>query len=107
MQYTHLPLNQDVAGIAGYYTPIREVRLPYNGKEVLYFIGQAVIDSSCCGVARWGYAMVPGYIVHWQKETNEAGLPVSEVEPVSDKGEREDIRQLIEEAESLSRIEFW
>lgn len=106
-KYTHLELNQDINALAGYYTPLKEVRLKYDGREVLYVVGQAVIDSSCCGTANYYYAVVPGYIINWQKEKNEAGLPVSEVEPVSDKAARDSIGKTIEEAEHVSQIEFW
>ena len=64
--YTHLELRNDVViGIGGYYTPQREVRLKYNGREILYVIGQAVIESSCYGTGSWTYAVVPGYIANW------------------------------------------
>ena len=107
LEYTHLKLNEDVYNKTGYYTPQKEVRLKYNDREVLYVVGQAVIESSCCGVGNWGYVTVPGYILNWQNETNEAGLPVSEVEPISDKAIRENISQIIKEAELISQIEFW
>ena len=105
--YTHLKLNEDLNCIGGYYTPCKEVRLKYNNREVLYVIGQAVIESSCCGAGSWGYALVPGYIVNWQNKTSEAGLPVSEVEPISDEGARNNIRQIIQTNEAISQIEFW
>ncbi len=107
LKYTHLKLDDDVSTIAGYYTPQKEVRLKYNNKEVLYVIGQAVIESSCCGIGSWEYALVPGYIVNWQNKKNEAGLPVSEVEPISDEGARNNIRQIIQTNEAISQIEFW
>ena len=107
VKYTHLELNKEIFCVAGYYTPQKEVRLSYNNREVLYVVGRSVIESSCCGVGNWGYALVPGYIVSWQSETNAAGLPVSEVEPVSDEASRNNIRQIIKEAESISQIEFW
>jgi len=107
LEYTHLQLDEDLYCPAGYYTPQKEVRLKYNDREVLYVAGCAVMDSSCCGYGRWAYVVVPGYIVSWQNRTNEAGLPVSEVEPISDKAAREDIRRIIQEAESTSLIEFW
>jgi len=106
-EYTHLKLNEDVHSIAGYYTPEKEVRLKHNNREVLYVIGQAVIESSCCGVGNWGYALVPGYIISWQNRRNEAGLPVSEVELISDEGARNSIRQIIQTNEAISQIEFW
>jgi len=105
--YTHLELNNEIECIAGFYTPLKEVRLKYNNREVLYVIGQAVIESSCCGSGSWGYALVPGYILNWQNKTNEAGLPVSEVEPVSDEVSRNNIREIIKETEPVSQIEFW
>ena len=107
IKYTHLELNENVNCVAGYYTPQKEVRLKYDGREVLYVIGRAVIESSCCGTGDWGYALVPGYIVNWQTERNDAGLPVSEVEPVSDEAIRDSIRKIIKEAEGVSQTEFW
>jgi hypothetical protein len=74
---------------------------------VLYIVGQAVIDSSCCGLGTWGYVLVPGYIVNWHKQTNADGLPVTEVEPISDRTVQDSIRRLITEAESISQVEFW
>lgn len=108
MNYTHLELDKDVvAGIAGYYTPQKEIRLKHNGREVLYVIGRAVIESSCCGTGSWLYAIVPGYIVNWQNAKNEAGLAVSEVEPVRDEETQGNIRRIIETSEDASPIGFW
>ena len=107
-RYTHLELDKDVvAGIVGYYTPQKEVRLQYNGREVLYVIGQAVVEASCCGTGSWLYAIVPGYIVSWQNTKNEAGLPVSEVEPVREDKAQEKIRRIIETSKAASPIGFW
>lgn len=106
-RYTHLELNRDIEAPAGYYTPRKEVRLEYSGREVLYILSQAVVDSSCCGTTDFNNALVPGYIVRWQAETNEDGLPVSEVEPVTDKQARARIRKIIQETEHVSQTEFW
>jgi hypothetical protein len=108
-KYTHLELGQDVdIGIAGYYTPEREVRLPDNGREVLYVVGQAVVESSCCGIkGNWTYAIVPGFIINWQYTQNERDLPVSEVQPIPDEATRERIRQIVEKKESAAMVGFW
>ena len=106
-KYTHLDLNSNVEALAGYYTPQKEVRLKYNGREVLYVIGQAVIDSSCCGATNFQYALVPGYIIKWQAEKNKEGLPVSEIELISDKAIQEDINRIIKESEQVIQVEFW
>ncbi len=107
-KYTHLELGKDAAvSIAGYYTPQKEIRLKYNGREVLYVIGQAVIESSCCGLGSWTYVLVPGYIINWQNTKNEAGLPVSEIELISDEEARENIRRAIKTTEDVPLIDFW
>ena len=108
IKYTHLELGKDVEiGIAGYYTPQKEVRLKHNGREVLYVIGKAVVESSCCGTGSWIYAIVPGYIVSWQNTKNEAGLPVSEVEPILYDEVQGNIRQVIQTSEAAFQIGFW
>lgn len=107
LEYTHLKTNEDVTCIAGHYTPLKEIRLPFDGREVLYVVGQAAIESSCCGVSCWGYVLVPGYVISWQTRTNEAGLPVSEVEPVSERVAQDKISQIINEIESIPHVEFW
>ncbi len=109
LKYTHLELGKDVSiGIAGYYTPQREGKLEYNGKEVLYVIGRAVVESWCCGrPGNRTYAIVPGYIVNWQGTRDEEGLAVSEVEPILDKEAQSNIRRIIETKETVSPVEFW
>ncbi len=112
IEYTHLELGKDYAtGISGYYIPQQEVRLKYDNREVLYVTGQAVIESGCgsgaCGTGSWGYVVVPGYIVNWQNKRNEAGLPVSEVEPITDEATRNNIKQIIQANEATLQISFW
>ncbi len=106
-KYTHLELNKEVNFISGYYIPLKEVRLKFNGREVLYVVGQAVVQSSCCAGGSRGYVLVPGYIIHWQNEENINGLPTSEVEPVSDKPSQDNIREIIKEGEHITDIQFW
>ena len=106
-EYTHLELDREINCIAGYYMPQKEVRLKYNNREVLYVVGQAAVESSCCGVGSYSYAIVPGYLLNWQSKKNEGGLPVSEVEPISDEETRSNIRQIIQTEEAVSQIEFW
>ncbi|MBI4303841.1 MAG: hypothetical protein HY665_05840, partial [Chloroflexi bacterium] len=88
--YTHLELDKDVpTGISGYYTPLNEVRMKYDGREILYVTGKAVVESSCCGAGSWMYVIVPGFVVNWQHSRNNEGLPVSDVEPIADKDTRD------------------
>jgi hypothetical protein len=105
-EYVH-ELNEEKAAICGYYVLEKEVRLKYNNREVLYVVGQGVVEASCCGTGGWLYAIVPGYVVGWQNKTNEHGLLVSEVEPISDGNLREKIRKIIKEKEGITQVQFW
>jgi len=107
MKYTHQELNKDIPAPSGYYTPSKEVRVKYDGKEVLYILSQAVIESSCCGVGEFNSALVPGFIVKWQAEINKDGRPVSEVESITDEKVRDEIRKIIKDTEHVARTEFW
>jgi hypothetical protein len=106
-KYTHLELNRDINAPAGYYTPQKEVRLKDNGREVLYILSQAVVESSCRGTADYTSALVPGYIVGWHAGTDDDGNPVSVVEPITDAKARDRIRKIIRETEHVQQTEFW
>ena len=109
-QYVHLELNKEIdIGIGRYYAPLKEVRLKYNDREVLYVLSKAEAGCNCygCGIGSWLYAIVPGYIVNWQNKVNEAGLPISEVEPVSDKEAQSKIRETIQTSEVVTSVDFW
>ncbi len=110
--YTHTPLNEDVEAFAGYYTPEKEARLEFQGREILYIIGHVVIECTCgpghtCTSANYWYATIPGYIVNWQFEKNMKGYPVTEIEPIKDPGLQNLIRKAINKNESVMRIDFW
>jgi hypothetical protein len=106
-EYCHQTLGEDYGGIAGYYTPVKEVRLEYQGREILYIVGRAVIESSCCGAGNWPYALVPGYIVEWHKGARQNGLDVTGVELVRDPEVKKDLLSLIRRREELDCITFW
>ncbi len=106
-KYTHLEINKDVPTPSGHYTPQKEVRLKLDGREVLYVLREAVIDSSCCGTGEFNSALVPGYIVRWRTKKNQDGTPVSLVESVNDEKTRDSIRLIIKEKEHIAQTEFW
>jgi len=110
LEYTHLPLGEDVIAFAGYYTPEKEVRLPFHGREIMYVTGHIVIEATChegtCATCNYWYVIVPGYIVRWQYRKNEGGLPVSEMEPVANRETQKEIEQIVLDSEAVSRVEF-
>jgi len=113
LKYTHLPLGTEVESFAGYYRPEKEVRLEYNGREVLYVVGYVAVEATCgpaggdaCRAASYRYAMVQGYLLEWQNETNESNLPVSAIEQISDQDTVNRIKQIILDKEHVSQVQF-
>jgi hypothetical protein len=104
--YIHPVLNQEIRTISGHYILSRENRLPFNDRQVLYFIGCAVVDSSCCGTGGCAYALVPGYIRQWKYKLNAGNLSVTQVEPIRDKTDRQALRRLIKKKESIQQVNF-
>jgi hypothetical protein len=105
-EYVHQELNQEIAAIGGHYVLVKEVRLPFHGREVLYLVGHAAYDTTCCGAGGCAYALVPGFIVRWKGQTNKDGFAVSQVEPVRDELVQTNIGQLIQENETVHQVQF-
>ena len=106
-EYVHQELGQEVHALAGFYVPLKELRVKHDGREVLCVIGMSKVESSCCGAGSCGYAIVPGYLVAWQNRRNKAGLPVSEVEPIANEMTKREIARKIREIENIANIDFW
>jgi len=104
--YTH-ELNREIRSISGRYELDREERVHIAEHEILYAVGNAMVDSSCCGV--WGcrFALVPGVVVQFKCETDSDQNPVSIVEPIHGEDVRKEIIQHLQEAEGVSQVIFW
>jgi hypothetical protein len=107
MDYVHLEVGEDIVSISGTFTPLKELRLKHNGRDVLCVIGQAVVDTACCGSGSFVYATVPGYIDAWKEGTSEGGAPMSRVEPIHDEATRREVAKTIKESENIWNINFW
>jgi hypothetical protein len=104
--YVHQELNQEVTAIGGHYVLVKEVRLPILGREVLYLVGHAAFDTTCCGVGGCAYALVPGFVLNWKSQTNADGLPVSRVEAIRDRELQKQVQRLIEKREPVHQVRF-
>lgn len=104
--FTHPQLNERVTAIGGSYLLFKEVRLPLDGEELLYLIGAAILDTTCCGTGGCAYALVPGFIRQWQYKTDANGRPVSQVSPVAGDRLRERVRAIILKKESVHQVDF-
>jgi hypothetical protein len=106
-EYIHQILNQEVNAIGGSYVLTKEELLPFNHREVVYIVGYAIFDTTCCGSGGCNYANVPGFIINWKNKENKDGIPISFVEPIHDPTEQKKIRGLIEKKENVSQVNFY
>lgn len=104
--YPHPELNKEVNAIGGHYIVTKEVRLPYNGRELLYVVGTAMVDRACCGFSGCGFATVAGFIKRWKYTTNKFGMDVSEVTSVALPADRKQIQKMLEQKEFVTQVNF-
>ena len=105
-QYVHHPLGEQVEAIGGSYVLVKEVRLSHRGGVVLYVVGHAVFDTTCCGAGGCGYAQVQGRVRSWHDHRTAEGFPVSLVDAVTEDGEREALRRQILGREAVQQVTF-
>lgn len=107
-KYVHPELNRPVEFFGGTYVFVEEGKVNYQGKEVLYFLGFAGVEASCCGRGGCVFIKVPGYLCSWRINVNESGQPVSEIERITDEGSRREIRKILEEKYPVfAQVEFF
>ena len=104
--FVHPELGREVTAIGGHYVFGKEIRLPYNSGEILYFAGYAVLDSTCCGVGGCAYVFVPGFIRQWKYRKNQENRFVSKVEPIGEPALQKEVRQLIQKKEMVFQVTF-
>jgi hypothetical protein len=93
----------------GYYQALEEATIDYAGRPVLYTLGSACIEASCCGKGSWNYARVEGYVVEGVSvpasgSASDAG-PM-EIETVEDVEAKAAIAKLVLEKHPGVRVEF-
>ena len=104
--YSHPALGEEEEAVSGHSVLTREERLRRGDRDVLYVAGAGVFDTSCCGAGGCAYAIVPGTVVRWKYAVDKDGRPVSEVEPVTDPGERRAIEEEIRSAIPGCQVRF-
>jgi hypothetical protein len=103
--YSPEELGKEVVTPAGYYQPLEEGSVEYAGKSLLYTVGTACIEASCCGRGSWDYLRVEGFLVAAVPADAAGGRPV-EIDTVDDAGERMVIKSLLQEKHPGVRVEF-
>lgn len=106
--YLHRPLGEPIEAIGGSCQLTREVRLSLEGtgEELLYLVGHALFDTTCCGTGGCGYAQVQGYVRRWKALSSSDGVPMTEIELITDETVQDKVKKLIIEREKVQQVNF-
>jgi hypothetical protein len=104
--FSHPELNVQVTAIGGSYFMLKEARLQLNGEEILYLVGTAIFDTTCCGTGGCAYALIPGFIRKWHYKSDTNSRPVSLVKSISDDRIRKKIREMVFKKEFVHQVDF-
>ena len=104
--FVHPQLGREVTAIGGHYVFGKEIRMPYHNREILYFVGYAVLDSTCCGVGGVAYVLVAGFIKHWKINKNQNDCFISQIETIGDPVVQKEVRSLIQKREMVHQVTF-
>ena len=104
--FAHPQLGREVTAIGGHYVFGNEIRMPFHSREILYFVGYAVLDSTCCGVGGVAYVLVAGFIKQWKIKKNHNDCFISVIEPIGDQVVQKEVRSLIQKREMVYQVTF-
>ena len=105
-EYVHPTIGEEIRAIGGGYTTARETTFEVDGREVLYSIVVARVDSSCCGEGGCLYANVIGYVI--ESDTEAAGAAkTSAIEPIREQETREHMSRELRKREQVHEVRFW
>ena len=77
------------------------------GKEVLYFVGVAGLDASCCGRGGCAFIKVPG-VLSGAGKRDATGRFISEVSPIAEEEDRKRVSRILKEKyPEVTQIEFF
>ena len=106
IDHVHYELNHEIRAIGGHYYFLKEGNFLFRDQTILYYVGCAMMDSTCCGEVGVAFARVPGYIRDFRYKTDKSGAPISRIEPILDADSQIHISTVLRETESVSQIEF-
>ncbi len=106
MQYIHLPEGADEHSGHGVQAHWDERTTSHGGRDVLYLLTDAVVDTVCCGDRVFHYATVIGYVTEWKSSQTDAGQPVSVIEPISEPKDQREIEALLKAEDQELQVSF-
>jgi hypothetical protein len=92
--YAHPPIDD---GLEERRFCLSEGVLEYRGRQVLYHYSEATSVTFCTatGSPYAGNIHVRGYVLRWKYRSDENGQAISQIEPVTDENEKQEIRSLL------------
>jgi hypothetical protein len=106
LDHTHLTLNSEITAIGGEYAFLKEGTVRFQEHTILYYVGCAVLNSTCCGTGGVCFARVPGIVHDFKYKTGASGSPVSTVEPIINKTTQKQLRKILQDTEMVQQVEF-
>jgi hypothetical protein len=104
--YLHQEIGEEIQFISGTLMVLEEIRLGHKGRDFLCIISVGIIDNACCGVGGCLLIEVPGYVLFWNREKNEAGQRISQVIPVEGENEKMEITATLNKLYPYAQIRF-
>lgn len=105
--YTHPVLGEEIEAISGHYSLEKEASLPFRGRQVWYYTGYSVVDTSCCGPGGCGFAFVVGYILSLKHAQDTTGADISDIEPIMSDEDKQELRKLLKAQAHVQQVNFW
>jgi hypothetical protein len=99
-------LGKEFAAPSGYYQPLEEKIIDHGKRRLLYTLGTACIEASCCGVGSWDYVRVEGYVIEPGSHRDAGEARQIEIDTVEDAGDKALITKLLLDMHPGVRIEF-
>lgn len=105
MEFRHPRIGEEIEAIGGHYLFTKEEIFDHPSGPILYMVGCAVTDRSCCGAAGCGYAVVAGYVVSLGHAGQKNNAPVSILNPIPPE-HHEPIAREIRHREGVGQVQF-
>ncbi len=105
-EFQHFKLNEEINSISGHMVLQKEEVMEYSDKELLFYTGYGVTDSSCCGNGGTIFTYITGFVMKWHYKTTSDGTPVSEVDTIKDDATMKDITRKIQSENVMMQVNF-
>jgi hypothetical protein len=96
----------EVVAPSGYYVPLEAAFIEYNGRRLLFILGNYCVEASCCGVGSWSYLRVEGYVIDAYDSQRQTDDTHFEIETIESDIEKTEISKLLLDKHPGVRIEF-